>query len=132
MDAVVAQFGGAPIPKPMPVVGKDVRPERLFGSGSLPQRIVEVIRNRRRFGVADGEAMIHVPTARKKDFAQLAATDGLDGINDPGPTATLAAQLHKTFVFLRCSDGQAAFMGVVAAGFFDIDMLASGASQNSG
>src|SRR5262249_38321127 len=40
VDTVVAQFAGAPMPEPVPVVVKVVFDERAIGCGSLPERVV--------------------------------------------------------------------------------------------
>src|SRR6185503_3519856 len=41
VHAVIAEFAGAPVPEPMPMVMNEVIAVRAFGCGALPERPVE-------------------------------------------------------------------------------------------
>src|SRR5215467_8138784 len=87
MNAIIAEFTGAPMPEMMPVVVEDVVLVRAFGSGALPERIIDPLGNRRGFSSADCAAPIRVPAAGEKDFADFTVADGFDSFNDPGPAS---------------------------------------------
>ena len=57
MDAVVAEFAGAPVPEPVPVVMDDIVMECLFWRGSLPQGIIEPLWDWGRLAAADVPAI---------------------------------------------------------------------------
>src|ERR1043166_6913306 len=124
VDAVVAEFAGAPMPEPMPVVVNEIVVIFAFGCRSLPERVVEIGRSGRGFAMADRAAHVIVPAARKKDATDFTAADLLDGLDDSGHAAALRAELHLPVELARRGHHQFAFVRIVAGGFFDIDMFA--------
>ena len=76
--------------------------------------------------------MVGVPPAGKAHPANFARVQGLDGLDDPRPTAALVAHLHDALVFARGGDHQFAFAQVVAAGLLDIDVFAGRAGEDGG
>ena len=64
--------------------------------------------------------------------ARSSGVEFVDRFDDGRPTAALAPHLHDAVVPPRSRDGQLSFTRIVAAGFFDIDMLAGRACQNRG
>ncbi len=132
MDAVIAELAGAPVPKPVPVVMDEIVHVRLFGSGTFPERIVEPLRNGNFLAVADGGAVVGVPTAGESGLADFATFESINGFNHPRPTAALIAHLHNAFVFARGFDDQFAFVKILAARLFDIDVFSCGAGEDGG
>src|ERR1051326_216763 len=74
--------------------------------------------------------MVGVPGAGKKEFAEFAGVERVYSLDHPRPTAALVAHLNDALVLAGSSHHQFAFVRIVAAGFFDIDMLASSAGEN--
>src|SRR5438876_5536637 len=132
MHAVVAQLAGAPMPEPVPVIVKDVVAEGSLRRRALPQGIVEPIRDRDCFAMPDRTAMVRVPGPREKYFPDLPAVYRANRLDHPRPTPPLVAHLNDAFVFARCCNQQFAFMQIMTARLFHIDMLARRASQDGG
>src|SRR5205823_1334619 len=63
--------------------------------------------------------------ARHQQLAELTRLDDLDHLRHFVAAAALRAVLHNAAVTLGGLDGDAAFMDIVAAGLFDVDVLPS-------
>src|SRR6202034_1733384 len=124
VGAVVERFAGAPDPEPMPVVGLNVVPIGTARRGTLPEIPVESGWDRCIFAVADGFAGVVVPGFRKIGPTDQSVMDLLDNFDGVGRGSLLRAHLDELAVFLLRTDEKRAFGGIVAAGFFDVDMLA--------
>src|SRR4029077_20849478 len=102
-------------PAPMPVVGNQIVNERAARSRTLPQVIIKPFGNWCRFTVADGYAIVHIPTTTKICFADKAAVDlWNDFAHGCGRTA-LRAHLHNALIFFYRSEKQFAFVRILAA-----------------
>src|SRR5689334_8629702 len=104
MDSIVPQLSGAPSPEPVPVVVDDVVMEWSLRSRSLPQRIVQPLRYRRRLAGADGGSQRVVPGAREQHSADLAGFDAFDSLDHAGHGAPLCAELDDAFVLASRGD----------------------------
>src|SRR5436190_1812508 len=80
--------------------------------------------------MTDAGPMVRVPGARKEYFAQFALADRGDGFDYPRPASPLIAHLNDPLVLACCGNHQLAFMQVVAAGLFYIDMFAGGTGED--
>jgi hypothetical protein len=56
----------------------------------------------------------------------------LNGGNNVWPRAPLIAHLYGVLVFFCCSNQQFTFMGIVAAGFFQVNMFSCFGCKNGG
>ena len=122
VDAVVAELAIAPVPDPVPVVMRQ-RLEvvfRIIRHGALPKIVVDVSRGGF-FVHRHGFARVVVEAAAKSHRADGTAVQRFDGILHPG--AALIAHLHEPVVFRGGGDDHFRLVRVLAAGFFDIDML---------
>src|SRR5690606_32432192 len=123
MLPIVERLARSPVPEPMPVVMDDVVPVRLPGCRSLPELVVEPIRNCHLLTRTDRIPVVGVPSFGKIDLADFSVVNRLNRFFDIGPgsplvphldyVAILFLHLHQPFPFLR----------IVAGGFFQIDMF---------
>ncbi len=123
MGAVVERFAGAPDAEPVPVVGLDVVLVGLARRRALPQIPVERGRHGNRLAVADGFPRIVIPALGEVGAADQARVDLVDDLDGVRGRALLGAHLHQLAVFLLRFDQQRALAGIVAAGFFNVDVL---------
>ena len=131
MRAVVQRFAGAPDAEPVPVVGLHIVLIRLAWRRALPQIPVERSGNGDNFAVSDGFARVVVPALREVGAANQPVVDLVDDLNGVRRRALLRAHLHQLAVFLLRLHQQRALPGIVAAGLFDIDVLARLQCQES-
>src|SRR5204862_5062279 len=94
VNAIVPDFAGAPVPKPVPVVVQNIVAIRFLRGGALPQRIVQPSRRRRRLASTDRRSMVGIPGAREKNFPYLAGFHGFNSFDHPWPASALVAHLH--------------------------------------
>src|ERR1043166_2099806 len=130
MNAVVAEFARAPVPKPVPIVVNDIILEWPLGRGSLPKGVIQPFRNRRRLAMTDSGTMVRVPGTREKHFANLAAAQRGNRLDDPWPASPLVSHLHDAFVFARRRDHQLALVQIMAAGLLDVNVFAGRAGED--
>lgn len=132
VDAVVAEFAGAPVPEPMPIVMDDIGLEGAFGGGTLPEGVVEPVGDGGGLAAADGTAAVGVPGAGEADGAEFAGAYFEEGLLDPGDGATLEADLDHLTGLLGGGDQPFAFLRVMADGFFEVHMFAGLEGEDGG
>src|ERR1051326_835017 len=81
--------------------------------------------------MANREAMVSVPSARKKHRADLPGVQRVDRLDHPWPTAPLVSHLDDAPMLARGSHDQFALMWIMTARFFDIDVFACCTGQDS-
>lgn len=101
-----------------------------MGCWTLPERVVEGGGDGGLLSLTDALAGVVVPAAGEEDSAELAAADALDGLDDLGPASALGSELDDAVEFSGGSDHEFPFVGVMAGGFFDVDVFTGGASEN--
>ena len=124
VSAVIEGLAGAVAAQPMPVVGVDVVFVFTARDGSLPEIPVE--------GSGDGNwladshrfACIAVPALGVVGAADEAILNFFDEVDVDGRGAALCAHLDALVVLFLGFDEESAFGRVVAAGLFDVDVLA--------
>src|SRR5262249_40627158 len=124
MNAVVAQFAGAVIPVPVPVVVEPIRVERSLRRRPQPQVIVNARRHGGILLVADGLALAGDPGADERHLAKFARTDKLGSAQDVRSAAALRPGLDDALVLARRLDHAPALDDVVRDRLLDVDVLA--------
>jgi len=122
--ALVADVAVAVVPHVVPVVVEAVFVEGTFGRGSEPDVVVDACGD---FAVgvdADGVAPAVAEAAGHVDFADGAVLDVLNGFLDGGVGPDLGAVLDDAVVFAGGFDELAAFIDIMGAGLFDVDVFA--------
>ena len=124
VDALVADVAVAEVPEPVPVVMDQVGVIRLLRGRAEPDVEIELLgRIRDRFD-ADAAARLVAQGPRDQQLAELARLDRRGGQGPVAAGAALRAVLDDPVVPPRGLDGDPAFVDVVAARFFDVDVLA--------
>ena len=130
--AVVAQFAVVPVPEPVPVVVDSVVEQGSAGSGALPEIVVAGGGDFGGFSDADGRAFGGESGAGGLDFTDFSAFQEIDGFANAGAAAALGADLDGAFVFTGGFDHEFGFAGIVAAGFFAVDVFSCGTGGDGG
>ena len=124
VDALVPDVAVAEIPEPVPVVMNQVGMKRLLGRRAEPD-VESELRGRIVSGFdADAAARLVAESPRNLQLAELARLDRGGGQCPLVGGTALRAVLDDSVVLPRGLDGDAAFVHVVAARFFDVHVLA--------
>ena len=116
----------------MPVVVNEIVLVRAGWNRALPEVVVEMFGNGSRFAFADGTALIVVPATGIAELADDAFLKFGNALAKSRSAAALVSHLHFTTRAFGSFNHDFDFARIVAAGFFDIDMLPGIATQNGG
>ncbi len=123
MDPLVADVAIAEIPEPVPVIMHQVPVMRLLRSRPKPDVEIQTVGGIRRLAGANTSAAFVAQTAGNQQPSQLT---GADHFHHTGPAiaaAALGSVLDDAVVAASHLHRNAAFVDIVAAGFFDVDVL---------
>ena len=123
VDALVPDVAIAEIPEPVPVVMNQVGVKSLLGCRPEPDVVGELCRGITRGLDPDATAGLVAESPRNLQLAKLAGLDHGDGMSPLTRGPALRAVLDNPIVATSGLDGDAPFVHVVAARFFDVHVL---------
>src|ERR1019366_9663244 len=124
VGSVVERLAGAINSEPVPVVRLHIVFIGTAWRWTLPKVPIELRRNGHFFAGADGFARVVVPGLGEVSAADQTGMDLIDDFERVRRGALLCSHLPQLAVFLLRANQQRAFAGIVAAGLFNVDVLA--------
>ena len=132
MDAVVGHLAAAVVPVPMPVVRDEVVLIRPLRSWPLPKVVIEMFGNGCWFALADCATAAGVKRARREYLTNDSLAQLLHRLHHHRVASALVTHLHVALVLACCRYHEFGLGGVMAARFFNVDMLAGLAAKDGG
>ena len=124
MNALIAEVAVPVTPEPVPVVVKAILSERMHGSRSDPEVVIDAFRNAPNRCPANGVSPFVAEASRHVIFADVSIAQLLHGLTNGRRRSALRAVLNDTVVAPGGRNELFPFPNVVGTRLLDIDILA--------